>query len=114
MQGFVEAQAAFRIMGAQVIGISVDSYAAANAFALSLSAEFPLLGDWPAYATCRAYGVYDEERHVARRVTFVIDSSGTVRGVIDDPSDTARHSREALRLVRDLGGHQPAASHPSA
>ncbi len=114
MQGFVEASAAFRVMGVQLLGVSVDSYAAANAFANSLGADFPLLGDWPTYATCRAYGVYDEQRHVARRVTFVIDGVGIIQGVIDDASDMARHSREALQRVRALGGQPPSPGQSSA
>ena len=102
MQGFVEAQEEFARLGAQVLGISVDSFAAANAFAESLGADFPLLGDWPLNAVARAYGVYNEERFIANRVTFVIDKDRVIRAVIDEPRDMERHSRDALAAVQAL------------
>lgn len=102
MQGFVEAQRGFAAANAQVVGISVDSFAAANAFAESLGAEFPLLGDWPLNRVARAYGVYDEERHIARRVTFVVGADRTIHAVIDEAKDMDRHSKEALEAVRAL------------
>lgn len=104
MQGFVEAQAEFTAAGAQILGMSVDSWAAANAFAESLGAEFPLLGDFPLYAVSKAYGVYNADVHLARRVTFVIDGGGVIRAVIDDARDVERHAREALEVVKSLGG----------
>ncbi len=103
MQGFVEAQKDFDALGAQILGVSVDSWAAANAFAESLGAEFPLLGDWPRYKVARDYGVYDESRFIARRVTFVIDAERTIRSVIDEPRDMEKHSQDALAAVKALG-----------
>lgn len=102
MQGFVEAQRGIAAANAQVVGVSVDSFAAANAFAESLGAEFPLLGDWPLNSTARAYGVYDEERHIARRVTFVIGADRTIHAVIDESKDMERHSKDALEAVQAL------------
>jgi peroxiredoxin len=110
MQGFVEAQDEFKQLGAQVLGMSVDSWAAANAFAESLGAEFPLLGDFPFYTTSKAYGVFDEERHLARRVTFVIDGERVIRAVIDEPREMDKHSKDALEEVRKLTGAAGAAS----
>ena len=104
MQGFVEAQDEFKKLGAQVLGMSVDSWAAANAFAESLGAEFPLLGDFPLNTVGRAYGVYDEERHLPRRVTFVIDGERVIRAVIDEPREMEKHSKDALEELRKLNG----------
>jgi len=102
MQGFVEAQEEFNQLGAQVIGMSVDSWAAANAFAESLSAQFLVLGDFPAYKVSKAYDVFDEERHLARRITYVIDDTAVIRAVIDEPRDMEAHSRDALAAVKAL------------
>ena len=102
MQGFVEAQAEFEAAGAQVLAMSVDSFAAANAFAESLGAEFPLLGDWPLNKVARAYDVYQEDRYIARRVTYVIDKDRVIRAVIDEPRDMEKHSQEALAAVKAL------------
>lgn len=104
MQGFVEAHEEFSALNAQILGVSVDPWPSANAFAVSLGAEFPLLGDWPLDAVSKAYGVYNEERSIAGRVTFVIDGERVIQAVIDDPRDMARHSREALEAVRALSG----------
>ena len=102
MQGFVEAQQEFAERGAQVLGISVDSWAAANAFAESLGAEFPLLGDWPLNKVARAYDVYQEDRYIARRVTYVLDKDHVVRAVIDEPREMEKHSQDALAAVKAL------------
>lgn len=85
-----------------MLGISVDTFASAGAFARSLDLGFPLLGDWPEFAVSRAYGVFNEERKVNRRVTFVVDGDGVIRHIVDDPRDFERHAREALEAVRRL------------
>jgi peroxiredoxin len=103
MQGFVEAHEEFAKHNAQIIGVSVDPFAAANAFAESLGAEFPLLGDWPLNQVSRAYGVYNEERYIASRITFVIDKDRVIRAIIDDPRDMERHSQDALSALNALG-----------
>jgi len=104
MQGFVEAYDQFVALDTQIIGVSVDPWPAANAFAGSLGADFPLLGDWPLNRVSKAYDVYNEDRYVAGRVTYVIDGSGVIRAVIDEPRDMERHSRDALAAVRALTG----------
>ena len=53
----------------------------------------------PRLALPMAFGVYDEEREQDRRVTFVIDKTGTIRHVIDDRQDMERHSRESLEII---------------
>jgi peroxiredoxin len=103
MEAFRDHAAGFAEANAQVLGVSVDSFAAAEAFRKDLGCDFPLLGDWPFNRTGEAYGVYDPERHITRRVTFVLDKDHVVRAIIDDPRDMERHAREALEEVRKLG-----------
>jgi alkyl hydroperoxide reductase subunit AhpC len=107
---FVEAAEEFEALGVQLLSMSVDSFASCNAFGVSLGAEFPMLGDWPLYEVSRAYGVYDEEKHTARRVTFVLDEDHVVRAVIDEPRDIERHSRDALALFKSRAGEQAVSS----
>ena len=64
--------------------MSVDTFAAAGHYAEHLGLTFPLLGDWPRYETGKKYGVFDEERSLFRRVTFVVDTHGIVRARIED------------------------------
>ena len=70
---------------------------------------FPLLGDWPKNATCRAYGTYIEERSIAARRTFMVDRDGVVRAIVDDMRDVLRHSREALEWAQHPGMASPSA-----
>jgi mycoredoxin-dependent peroxiredoxin len=84
-----------------VIGVSVDTRPAQNKFAEELGVDFPLLSDFPRNEVSRAYGVYDEERGVARRTTFLIDKQGVIRR-IDAGSDAMDPSgvKESCRLLR--------------
>ena len=45
MQAFRDRQAEFAKAGAQVLGVSVDPWPAAEAFRKELGCDFPLLGD---------------------------------------------------------------------
>ena len=81
--------------------MSVDTFAAAGHYAEHLGLTFPLLGDWPRYETGKKYGVFDEERSLFRRVTFVVDTHGIVRARIED-RDPTLHPRRALEAVQNL------------
>jgi peroxiredoxin len=63
-----------------VFGISVDSAWANKAFREQLGIDFPILSDGKR-DVARKYGVLDEENGVARRTTFVIDTSGVVQHI---------------------------------
>jgi peroxiredoxin (alkyl hydroperoxide reductase subunit C) len=66
--------------GVQVLTVSVDSVFAHKVWAEQEGYEFPLLADfWPHGTVASAYGVFDEERGIANRGTFVIDREGVVR-----------------------------------
>jgi len=92
----------FESLNAQVLALSVDPWPAATAFAESVGATFPVLGDWPLYVVSRAYGVFNEERHVTSRITFVIDELRIIRAVIDEPRDMEKHSQDALAALRAM------------
>lgn len=92
---FVEADA-------QVLGISVDSFAAAGEFEDKLGLEFPLLSDFPRNETGRAYGVLNEAVGVHNRVTIVIDKDRIVRDVYVEPRDFESHPVHALEVLAGL------------
>jgi peroxiredoxin len=94
---------AFVKANAQVLGISVDSFAAAGEFQDKLGLEFPLLSDFPRNQTGQDYGVYNEKYGVHNRVTFVVDRDRNVRAVHAEPRDFASHATFALQALRDLG-----------
>ncbi|GAC1418749.1 MAG: hypothetical protein NVSMB64_28310 [Candidatus Velthaea sp.] len=77
----LEANAArFAGMNAQVVGISMDSTFANDAWAKSLGGvSYPLLSDYhPHGAVAKSYGVL-REQGFADRSLFVIDKQGIVR-----------------------------------
>jgi len=87
---------------AQVLGISVDSFAAAGEFEDKLGLEFPLVSDFPRNETGRAYGVFNEAAGVHNRVTVVIDKDRIVRDVYVEPRDFESHPVHALEVLAGL------------
>jgi len=92
----------FEEAGAQVLGVSVDPFPSQGAFAKELEVRFPLLSDWPSYKTAKDYEVWRESPPLPARVTYVIDKEGIIRGVIESETDMELHSREALKIAKDL------------
>ncbi|MEV5572835.1 peroxiredoxin [Spirillospora sp. NPDC052269] len=75
----------------QVVAVSVDSMFAQRAWSEQEGYKFPLLADfWPHGGVAQAYGVFDEERGLARRGTFVIDKEGVVRWTVVNAIPDAR------------------------
>ena len=92
----------FTEANAQVLGISVDSFAAAGEFQDKLGLEFPLLSDFPKNEAGRAYGVYNEQFGIHNRVTIVVDKDRIVRDVYDEPRDFESHPVHALEVLEKL------------
>lgn len=93
---FVEANA-------QVLGISVDSFAAAGEFEEKLGLEFPLLSDFPKNETGKAFGAFNADFGVMMRRTVVLDEQRIVRGIYDEPRDFESHPVKALEILASLG-----------
>ena len=102
MKCFRDVAGDFEEAGAQVLGVSIDPFPSQGAFAKELGVSFPLLSDWPRYETAKAYDVWRETPPLAARVTYVIDKQGIIRGVIESETDMEIHSREALRIVKEI------------
>jgi peroxiredoxin len=73
----------------QLLGISCDAMFTQKVFAEKEGYQFPLLSDfWPHGAAARNYGVFNEERGLALRGTFIIDKQGIVRwSVVQSPAE---------------------------
>jgi len=64
----------------QVLAISVDHPFTLKAWSQAQNYDFPLLADfWPHGAVAQAYGVFEENRGMSLRGTFLVDRSGIVR-----------------------------------
>jgi peroxiredoxin len=69
----------FESSNTEVILVSCDAPPARQAWKASLGLTYTLASDfWPHGEVARAYGVFDDERGVPGRGTFLIDSSGVV------------------------------------
>ena len=70
----------FRELGAEVLGISVDSAWCHAAFCHDRKLHFPLLADFePKGEVASLYGVYRKAEGVCERALFLIDGSGVIR-----------------------------------
>ncbi len=83
----------------EVMTVSVDSVHVHRTWAEIEGYEFGLLSDfWPHGAVAKSYGVFDDERGLAVRGTFIIDKSGVVRWKVVSP----------ILQARDLAAYQKA------
>lgn len=72
--------------GAELIGISVDSFDSHRAFREKLGLSMPLLSDFhPKGEVSRAYGVYSDEYGKSGRALFLVDGSGEIAWAYESP-----------------------------
>ncbi|MET9066391.1 peroxiredoxin [Streptosporangium sandarakinum] len=87
----------------QVLTVSVDSVFTHRAWADQEGYTFPLLSDfWPHGQVAQAYGVFDEEKGLATRGTFIIDGDGIVRWSVVNPIPEARDIAEYQKVLAEL------------
>jgi len=87
----------------ELLTVSVDHMFAHRAWAEQENFQFGLLSDfWPHGAVAREYGVFDEDRGVALRGTFVIDKAGIVRWKVVNPIPQARDIADYQKALAAL------------
>ena len=87
----------------ELLTVSVDSFFAHKVWAEQENFQFGLLADfWPHGAVAREYGVFDEDRGVALRGTFVIDKAGIVRWKVVNPIPQARDIADYQKALAAL------------
>jgi len=86
-----------------LLAISCDTVASLKTFAEQEGFEFDLLSDfWPHGKVAQDYGVFNEERGLAVRGSFLIDADGVVRwAVVNQPGQARDFAgyREALAAL---------------
>lgn len=95
--GFRDRRAEFGDAGAEVVGVSGDSVASHDRFADKYSLPFTLVSDGEGTVR-RLYGVAPDGP-LPKRSTFVIDASGTVRGVFSSLESATLHVDRALATL---------------
>jgi peroxiredoxin len=87
----------------EVLTVSVDSIYAHKTWADQEGYEFGLLSDfWPHGEVAKAYGVFDDERGIATRGTFIIDKTGVVRWKVVNAIPQARDLAEYSKALAEL------------
>ncbi|NCT90107.1 peroxiredoxin [Cellulomonas sp. APG4] len=81
----------FEAAGARLLAVSCDPVPALRAWSEQQGFGFDLLSDfWPHGQAARAYGVFDEQKGLAVRGSFLIDADGIVRWSVVNPPGQAR------------------------
>jgi peroxiredoxin len=94
----------FRNDDVETLGISIDSTAATAAWAARDGYDFPLLSDfWPHGAVARQFGVFDEEKGLALRGTFLVDKEGVIRFSEVNAIPEARDQQRWRDALTELG-----------
>lgn len=96
-----------RSLGAELVGVSVDTVQRQCEFARAENIRFALIGD-ESKAIGRAWGVLWPVLDIDRRVTFIIDPNGVVEHVIHHEVRVYRHLDDVLAWLRA----HPAPAHP--
>jgi mycoredoxin-dependent peroxiredoxin len=87
-----------------MLTVSVDSTYSLRAWSDAEHFNFELLSDfWPHGDAAKLYGVFDSERGIAIRGTFIIDKEGVVRWKVVNPILQARDLAEYSKALAALG-----------
>ncbi|HEX5405943.1 MAG TPA: peroxiredoxin [Pseudonocardiaceae bacterium] len=80
---------------AQVLAVSTDTGPTLREWADQKGYKFRLLSDfWPHGAVADSYGVFDPQRGLSLRGTFVIDKAGTIRWQVVNAIPDARNAAD--------------------
>jgi peroxiredoxin Q/BCP len=86
-------------LGAEVIGISLDSYATQCQFASRMGAPFPMIGDRDG-AISKAYRVQRSWLPFDKRTTYVLDEEGVVRAAFQHEFEVVRHVESVVKFLQ--------------
>jgi peroxiredoxin len=87
----------------ELLTVSVDSMFTHRAWAEAEKFEFSLLADfWPHGKVASEYGVFNDEKGLAVRGTFVIDKEGVVRWKVVNPIPEARDIADYQKALAAL------------
>lgn len=86
---------------AEVLGVSVDDLTSHEKFKAAYNLNFPLVADTD-YSISKAFGAFNEERQMSKRMTFVIDKDGIIRHIFPkvDVRAHAEEVAEALKVMK--------------
>jgi peroxiredoxin Q/BCP len=100
MQSLRDAANELAKLNAVIFGISVDTAQTQKEFCAEQKLPFPLLAD-PEGKIAKLFGVFNEERKLSKRVTFLIDPKGIVRA-IDEKVNVRTHGQDLIKRLKEL------------
>ncbi len=89
-----------RGMGAEIVGVSLDSIQSHDRFAKKYTLPFPLISDKDK-RIATAYGVLKDLGLSTNRVTFIIDKDGKVAKIFPKV-DVSKHTEEVAAALKEL------------
>jgi peroxiredoxin Q/BCP len=89
-----------RRIGAEVIGVSLDSVESHKKFASKYKLPFPLISD-KEKRVAEAYGVLRDTGTSANRVTFIIDKAGKIAKIFPKVEVT-KHTEEVVEALKAM------------
>ncbi len=89
-----------RALGGEVIGVSSDDLESHKRFASKYGLNFPLVSDVDNRIS-KMYGVFNEEKGRARRVTFIIDKDGMIRHIMNRV-DVNDHAGDVIDILAKI------------
>ena len=89
-----------RSLGAEIIGVSVDSAESHKKFSTKFGLPFPLISD-KQKRIANAYGVMKDVGIGTKRVTFIIDKNGKLARVFPKV-DVSKHTEEVVAALKEL------------
>lgn len=89
-----------RAMGAEIIGVSLDSTESHKRFATKYELQFPLISD-KSKKIATAYGVLKDSKTSVNRVTFLIDKKGKIAKIFPKV-DVTKHTEEVVAALKGL------------
>lgn len=98
---FRDAYPELRASGVEVVGVSSDPHETQCEFAKSTGASFPMVGDSRG-ELLRSFEARWPILGVARRVTYVVDRDGIVRGAFRHELDMSRHLTDVRACLAGL------------
>ena len=99
--GFRDKYDLFKILGAEVWGISNDSNISHLEFANKYKLQYPLLCDMNNNLR-RKFGVPKLLGFIEGRVTYIIDSKGVIRHIFEDLLNGPAHIKEAIKALKEI------------
>ena len=82
-----------------MVGISTDDHETQCEFASSVNAPYPMVADHDG-AISREYDVFWPFIRLVRRVTFIIDPEGIIRGVLSHEFAIGKHVDDSVETLR--------------